>query len=212
MREAIVRWLAPFVLFTACAAWGDPALTPAIREIAATSMSGSRTIFLCLYVGTASMRKLDAEEMVEPPLRLLHPVAEVARHVDVQAPGRWYMLRSPGPGLPSGDMEPLLSDHGWKRVPPLARHALAALGMDDPELILVSCNASGSLSIYYLPRYDHDRAFYQRKLALLERYLASHDPAADLPLNVMPGGNLSGRSLRPFPRRRVVRLKSLDTC
>ena len=69
---------------------------------------------------------------------------------------------------------PLMERAAWERVPLLARQAYVALSRD-ADLVLISWNGfSGSLSIYFTPAVQEDRAFYDRMLQVLRSYLEAH--------------------------------------
>jgi hypothetical protein len=88
--------------------------------------------------------------------------------------------------LRSDSTSPLLVERTWREVPAPVRHILFALGIDDPDLITVSFQIlSGSISIYYHPRYQRNRTFYEGKLQILREYMKNHDIQKDLPLNAV---------------------------
>ena len=117
-------------------------------------------------------------------LSLVHPVAAVASAMKLTADRRWYaaFTGSPG-GVVVNRFEPLLSPGAWGSVPAPLRHVVAALGLDDADLVLVSSNLNtGSISVYFVPSHDTDRAFYQGKCDRLARYIRGHDMDSELDL------------------------------
>jgi len=42
---------------------------------------------------------------------------------------------------------------------------------------------SGSIRVYYHPRYESDQDLYEGKLKILQEYLQRHDISTDLPLS-----------------------------
>ncbi len=55
-------------------------------------------------------------------------------------------------------------------------------GIDDEDVVLVLLNMrSGSIKVYFQPKHDHDRAFYQRKLDVIQSSLDGHDADKNIP-------------------------------
>jgi hypothetical protein len=137
----------------------------------------------CIYFGDEESSRIDDDTgraHCQQTLLLLHPVVEVASRMAVRAPHRWYAILQTAGG---SSTRSLFEDAIWRSVPRAALHILAALGVDDPDLILISCQfLSGSMSVYYHPRFDRDRAFYEQKLRMLRNYLAAHDPWEEIPV------------------------------
>jgi hypothetical protein len=154
------------------------------------SVSGTTSVDVnyCLYLGDEDTDRIDEESgraHSQQNLMLLHPVPEIAARMNPQPPHRWYAKCLNG-SLRSDTSTPLLVESTWKEIPTYVRHILVALGIDDPDLILVSFQVlSGSISVYYNPRYQRDRAFYERKLNILQDYMKSHDIQKDLPLSAV---------------------------
>lgn len=163
--------------------------TPTVRAITATvgtaSSGGQGTdVHYCIYFGDAKTAEIDettGKLREQRALMLVHPVAEGMAWLHPAAPHRWYVvLRG---GARAAPVARLLLPEVWPEVPAPARHALAALGVDDPDLILISFQlVSGSMSVYYHPRFDRDREFYEARLLILQRYAEMHDLCQDLPL------------------------------
>jgi hypothetical protein len=165
-------------------------LTPFVKEIRAIVGSVgvpagvSYDVHYCLYLGDEGTERIDQETgraRAQQTVRLLHPVPEAAARMVPPAPHRWYAICQNGAA--GATTVPLLQERTWNAVPAALRHVLAALGVDDPELLLVSGQlVSGSISVYYAPRHDRDRAFYEEKLRVLLRYMEVNDLGTDLPL------------------------------
>ncbi len=157
----------------------------------------TRTLFV-LYVGNSETEREDrlAERMgVTRVVSLVHPApaggpAAVPSGTTAQlAPGRWYMTEvdSLRCGFRHG---PLLTREVWRTVPVLARLACVALGLEDENLVLIAWNAfSGSLSVYFSPSVQEDRAFFEGKLRVLRACLEEHGTDTDVPFErVDPAG------------------------
>jgi hypothetical protein len=184
------------LLLASCAARGQtPDFSAQVRGIpfksGLTELGDTQwDVHYCLYFGDEQARLADDDPVTARATRtlmLLHPVPEVAQRMQPAAPHRWFVIARGG----SGTTPPaaLLVDAVWKRVPTAVRHVLAALGLDDPDLILISCRLdTGTISVFYHPRFDRDRALYECRLDALKRYLRVHAWSGDLPL-----GNLVHR-------------------
>jgi hypothetical protein len=161
---------------------------PVIVGSNTSSVSGTRSVDInyCLSFGDEETDRIDEESgraRSQQNLMLLHPVPEAASRMSSPTPHRWLTKCLNGFVAPEMAI-PLLVESTWKKIPAPVRHVLVALGIDDPDLILVSCQQlSGSISIYYSPRYQRDRAFYEAKLEILNEYLKNHDPRTDVPLS-----------------------------
>ena len=165
-------------------------LKPFVKEIRAIIGSSGVTagvtydIHYCLYLGDEATDRVDQESArahIQQNVRLLHPVPEAAARMTPPAPHRWYAICQNGAA--DAVTAPLLLERTWKGVPAALRHILAALGVDDPDLLLISGQlVSGSISVYYAPCHDRDRGFYEEKLQTLLRYMEANDLRTDLPL------------------------------
>ncbi len=162
---------------------------PTVRTI--TAMVGPASLetaaaapHYCLYFGDERTAAIDEETgraRAQRTLMLVHPVVEAVPWTQPAAPDRWYLVLRGGFG--GAPVCRLLVEEAWRNVPAPARHVLAALGLDDPDLLLVSWQlVSGSMSVYYHPRFDRDLEFYRGRLAAMERYIATHDLGEELPL------------------------------
>ncbi len=186
------------------AAWASP-LLPCVRQVdyVVQTLSGetvsreSKTLFV-LYVGNAETERNDrlAEHLgITRVTSLVHP-APVDRGAGVpsgmaarSARGGWYMTEVDS-RMCCFRAGPLMTREVWRTVPVLARLACVALGPDDENLVLIAWNAfSGSLSIYFAPAVQENRAFFQRKLEMLRDYLEAHGDESDVPFErVDPAG------------------------
>ena len=121
---------------------------------------------------------------------LVHPVPAVMARMGQKAPRRWYAAYTGSTGaVVVNGFQPLLSEEVWKTIPARMRHVLAAMGIDNADLVLVSCNLNtGSIAVYFLPIHDKDRAYYERELQLLQSYVRTHDMDADLGLDQVLAG------------------------
>jgi hypothetical protein len=178
-----------FGLSCAAAMAQAPLCAPFLKEIrvkvGSTAEEGTRSDFhYCIYFGDEESGRIDEDtgrQHCQQTLFLLHPTVESASGMAVPAPHRWYAIRHA-----AGDPAPraLLEDRVWRSVPCAARHVLAALGVDDDDLLLISCQfLSGSISVCYHPRFDRDRAFYEQKLQVLQSYIAAHDLREEVPVS-----------------------------
>lgn len=166
--------------------------SPYVREINYFVDTFSRNVvsrqaetMYCLYFGSRETERIDQRATEAPSIlnvSLVHPVRTVAAFLSVQAEKRWYAtLINSRQNL--AITSPLFEEKGWSIVPVLAKHILLALGADDEDLILISWNGmSGSVSVFYHPRFNNNRRFYEEKLKLLMEYLATHDTRADISL------------------------------
>ncbi len=150
-----------------------------------------------LYVGAPATERMDAlaERVgVVSNVSLVHPVrpldGEEGTSSDLSFAGDprggWYVseIDSQLHVLRRG---PLVSRRMWNSVPVLARLALLALGPEDRRLILISWNGiSGSLSIFFDPALQTDKAFFERKLEVLQGYLKAHEKEENVPYDLVP--------------------------
>jgi hypothetical protein len=163
---------------------------PYVKEIraivgsAGVLASVSYDIHYCLYIGNEETNRIDQETAMvhaQQSVRLLHPVPEAAARMSPPSPHRWYAIYQDGAARTTTTA--LLQENTWNGVPAPLRHALAALGVDDPDLLLISGQLlSGSISVYYAPSHDKDRAFYEEKLRKLLKYMEGNDLQKDLPI------------------------------
>jgi hypothetical protein len=178
IRNVIIA--AAFALACAGAAAEGPRWVPVLKCI---PVGGSRADFhYCIFFGDEESDRIDEDAgraRCRKSLLLLHPVEDVASRMAFRATRRWYAILTNAGNSCTRD---LYDDSIWRSVPIAARHVLVALGADDPDLILISCQfLSGSMSVYYHPRFNRDRAFYEERLRVLRDYLATHDLWEDLP-------------------------------
>jgi hypothetical protein len=151
----------------------------------------AQSLFM-LYLGNPETERIDSA--ISPggatwSLSLVHPVSEqsgfpVAGSGTSQkaaARNRWYVTETDTARnvMRSG---PLMDRSVWRTIPVLARSVLLALGPDDEDLILIAWNGiSGSLSVFYTPKVQTDRTFYERKLEVLRGYMVEHGSQDDVP-------------------------------
>jgi hypothetical protein len=185
---AVLVWLLALAgLAPAAAAQGS---LPVVKELGTrTLVNGVPTIGApigyCLFlagdrtepdylVGTGTIANLS----------LVHPVPQVNARMELKAKKRWYAaVTGSAGGVVASSLKPLLTGQVWRTIPARLRHVVDALGVDDAELVLVSSNLNtGSISVYFVPAHDKDRAFYQEKRDLLEQYIHGHDMDAELSL------------------------------
>ena len=146
---------------------------------AAGASSGGESY--CLYLGSDAARQDDEKGAgASRTLWLVHPVAT----------GLWYAACADAGGCGAvGGPRLLLQAETWRQVPAAAQHVLDALGVDDPDLVLVSCRLdSGSLYVYFAAWRQADLAFFQQKLALLRAYIRGHDMDRVVPLGEIEKG------------------------
>jgi hypothetical protein len=135
----------------------------------------------CLYLGSAAARRVDVLSAgTAGNLWLVHPVRD----------RRWYVACAGVEGCGAvGGLEPLLEQRVWRAIPAPVQRVLDALGVDDPDLVVISCRLNtGSVYIYFNTAYVQDLGFYQRKLALLKRYVKTHDMETGLRLEELRPG------------------------
>ena len=154
---------------------------PMIREISHQTFVDGREVpakaIYCLYLGTDETRALDLVDDGLSNISLVHPVPAVAARIKEKAPNRWYASYvDETAGVVRTGLAPLFSDTVWRTIPAPLLHIVAAFGLNDPDLILISENLqSGGVSIYFDPSHDSDKAYYMAKLGLLSAYLEAHD-------------------------------------
>lgn len=172
-------------------------LTPYVREVdymvqafADGGCTEERRSLLVLYVGNSQTEETDRlteRAGVSRSISLVHPTwtADVGAASSRTAAGSgrpaWYMTEvdSVRNVVRRG---PLLVREVWQTLPVLAQQAFLALGRDEQELILIAWSrSSGSLSIYFSPSVQSDRAFYDRKLRALRAYLDEHGSETEVP-------------------------------
>jgi hypothetical protein len=166
--------------------------SPYVREInyLVETVSSSNDIrqaetMYCLYVGSKKTERIDQQEAEGHSIlnvSLVHPVPTVTASLPVHALKRWYaMLIDSQRSITK--ISPLFEERGWSMVPVLVKHILSALGADDEDLILIAWNGlSGSTSIFYHPRFNDDKAFYEGKRKVLVDYMETHDIREDVSL------------------------------
>lgn len=168
----------------------------------------TKSLFM-LYLGNAETELLDsalARGEVTWSVSLVHPVSEQSgfpvagsgTSPKVAARNRWYMTET-DTARNIRRHGPLMDRTVWGAVPVLARRVLLALGPDDDDLILIAWNGiSGSISVYYAPRVQTDRAFHEKKLALLLGTMDEHGAQDDVPYErIDPGASGSLVSFLP---------------
>jgi len=177
---------APVIFFLSLAsAHGQaaPRYHPTLKEIGSGTYVNGKPVTgppagYCLYIaGDRTEPDYLAWTSTVNNLSLVHPLPQVAAQMDLKARGRWYASRISALG---GDAEnrlvPLLTEGEWRTIPAPLQDIVAALGIDDSELVLVSSNLnSGAISVYFLPAFDKDKGYYERKLDVLARYVSTHD-------------------------------------
>jgi hypothetical protein len=159
-------------------------ITYIVETITSTSVVRQAETMYCLYVGSKETERIDqqaAEAHTILNVSLAHPVPAVAAGLRVQDSQRWYAIFTDS-DRNFASVRPLFEESTWSKIPVLVRHVLGALGADDQNLILVSWNGlSGSVSIFYQPRFDHDRAFYEEKRKVLMNHMETWDVGEPLP-------------------------------
>lgn len=143
-----------------------------------------------IYIGTEETEKMDeklAKNRMHVGITFIHPTdmsGYKGRYPD--APGGWYaQLTDTTRGL--NMVAPLFRRDVWGTVPSIVRHILIALDYKDKNLIMISTNAlSGSISIFYHPKFDRFKIFYDIKLKILERYFDKHDFRERVPILIEP--------------------------
>jgi len=174
----------------------DGAYRAQVKEVDAEiwangAIRGLETAYYYLYMGSPETEKIDINSWGGAETRLVHRRAG-AGLPSALSEWRVYVWLA---GAPRPREYSLADPEGWEQVPAPARQALAALGADDPRLLVISCHPdSGSVSIFFHPRYDKDRSFYQGKVEQIRRYLRTRGlPMASSPQE--PGSHVArGRS------------------
>jgi hypothetical protein len=145
-------------------------------------------ITYCLYVGNDETRQIDRYLADAPEVGqfvLVHPVPEIAFKFTIRAKDRWYAMytdMNQNPPIPI--MTELLNEDTWKLVPNVEKNLLKALGEQNDDLIVISYNIpSKSVNVYFHPKHEKDRAFYEEKLKILVEYMAKVDLNSDLGLD-----------------------------
>jgi hypothetical protein len=157
-----------------------------VETISGTEESRQAETMYCLYFGSKQTERIDqqaAEAHFILGVSLVHPVQAVAAGLPIQAESRWYATLIDGRRNIT-TTNALFEESGWSIVPVLSKHILLALGTADEDLILISWNGlSGSVSVFYHPRFNSDRRFYEEKQKLFKEYAATHDIRADILLS-----------------------------
>ena len=131
-----------------------------------------------LYYG--NQETLDTEKTLNSQhvfscLYLIHPGPEVK--MPFEAPHRWYVGIRVSRRL-SPPTVPLFDQAIWNGVPGEVKSVLGAFGVDDPELLLIWYDRhTGSVQVFFHPRYDEDQDYYRNKLEIISDYL-SHPKVA----------------------------------
>jgi hypothetical protein len=198
-----------WALAGAAVASAQDAPAPCVRQIdcVAVTLSGDgcerevQSIFM-LYIGSPETERLDAcaERCdISRGVCLTHPAGPPEGPGGLSGVGAGASSRSRW-RVTETDTEAgivrrgvLLSPAVWTSLPLIVRQSVLALGPDDERLILVSFNGiSGSLSIYYDPAVQSDRAFHEARLEVLRSYLAAH-AGEDAPYErIDPAGAVGG--------------------
>jgi hypothetical protein len=127
-----------------------------------------------LYYGSQETldteKKLNAEHVFSC-FYLLHPGPEVT--MPFAAPHRWYIGTRLSRRL-SPPNRALFDEEIWQQIPGEVKSVLNAFGIDNPDLLLVWYDRhTGSIQVFFHPRYDEDQDFYRRKLGIITEY-SSH--------------------------------------
>jgi hypothetical protein len=142
-----------------------------------------------LYIGTEESELADeflAFNHVIGSILLIHPIKGDDRlDFGFEAEKRWYAWVVDNIDQVSM-IAPLLVPDVWNSIPPILKHVLNALDLNDNDLILIDLNMrSGSISIWFAPKYSTDKNFHLRKLNRLIKYLDSHDVYEEIYLSVI---------------------------
>jgi hypothetical protein len=139
-----------------------------------------------LYVGNEETERADRlaeKSQITVNVSLVHPVPGAGSAVRTNARERWYFTQTDSRRC-IARTGPVFEKAVWSFIPLLARHVLLALGPSDDDLILISWNGiSGSLSVFFSPLVQKDRAFHTTKLAVIEEYFKTHRCEEDVPFS-----------------------------
>ncbi len=186
--------LAVSFVLTACSANAEQIdRFPSVRQIDyivesfSDGLSTHLSEFLyCLYVGNEETEKIDRQaekSQVTVNVSLVHPAPGAGPVLRSNAGERWYVAQTDSTRR-FVKIGPVFDQMAWNVIPRLARHVLLALGPNDDDLILISWNGmSGSLSVFYSPRVQKDRSFFDSKLAMIQKYMETHDLDDEIPFN-----------------------------
>ncbi len=176
---------------------GSSKYQPIVRALHASVIRNGRPLpdvqtSYCLYFPSRDPNASDESAFGFRDLALVHVAPQVASRMTLNARKHWYACYfEDAGGAGGGGFLPLLDTDVWKSLPAVLRHIVAALGIDDAELVLISDHLdSGSISIYFRPDHDQDLDYYQKKLAILLAYIGTHDMDQEIPLVEVlgPGG------------------------
>ncbi len=184
-----MRYLLPVALFTIAtiipaSALPRPYVRDLVSQISVTKGNSTTTTTdttYCIYFGNQGSEKSDDSGVIDD-LMFLRPAKEVAEKM-APARKRWYaVMANASSNLTI--VEALLEREVWARMPASMKNILVGLGIDDEDLVLILLNVrSGSIKVYFHPRHDHDKAFYEQKRQRIQSYLDGHDADQDIPFD-----------------------------
>jgi hypothetical protein len=125
-----------------------------------------------VYVGNDQTRQVDNESVLVIDnickIILVHPVADVAKDLKYPAKDRWYLEIM---FLGQYFSAPLLDDPATIGIlPPILAEVFYSLNYKDDDLLVIAYNIySGSISIFYHPRFSKDKSYYDTKADMLKR-------------------------------------------
>ncbi len=188
---AMIAFLLIAAIIPVCAL-PTPYVKEQVSEVSVTKGTSTTTTAdttYCIYFDNQENEKYDDSRVVDD-LMFLRPSKNVAENM-TPAKKRWYaILANASSNLTV--VGALLDTEVWARMPAAMKNILVGLGVDDEDLVLILLNLrSGSIKVYYHPRHDHDRAFYEQKLGLLQSYLDDHDANQDIPLDEVVRADVS---------------------
>jgi len=99
---------------------------------------------------------------------LIHPGPDV--EMPFEAPHRWY-VRIRLRGYLSPKARALFDEEIWTNIPQKVKYVLDAFSVDNPDLFLIWCDTlTGSIQVFFHPRYDEDRQYYLKMLEIINTY------------------------------------------
>jgi len=121
-----------------------------------------------LYYGN---RKTQQTEKMRSQVRIFYSLFLTHRTFDsqnsVEAPHSWYIQYRRSRHL-TPQAQALYDEEIWSRIPDTIKNTIEAFGADDPDLLLVTYDIhTGSIKVFFHPRYKYNREFYEQKVKIV---------------------------------------------
>lgn len=163
----------------------------------------------CLYYGDQLSQDFEEElgkRKIMVFMSLLHPVPGVDMKFD--APERWYVTFI-DTRMHLNVTKALFDPKIWPMIPDEVKQVLVALDYrNNIDLLVVNYNIiTGSIGVYFHPRFNESKLFYKWQLRKIQRYLRKHpqlEKDLDIPTQKEDKGPIVYEPSRGVSERRVA--------